>query len=209
MDLPDIPATSLSLLALMQEGDSPRAEQAWGRFHGLYAPVVRRWCRGRGLDEAAAEDITSEVMVRLVEYLHRYDADQGRFRSWLKTVVANAAADQHRRAARVPGAQGSGDSGVARLLEQCREPETTEDLGRELASSYLLRAAALSAVRARVDETTWKAFHERTCLGRPAADVAAELGLTPGAVYQAAYRVKTMVQTEHRRLCEGETPPRS
>ena len=44
-------------------------------------------------------------------------------------------------------------------------------------------------MRADFDDTTWKACWETVVAERPAAEVAAELGLTVGAVYAARFRV--------------------
>ncbi len=48
---------------------------------------------------------------------------------------------------------------------------------------------ALRLMRADFEETTWKACWQMVAVGRPAAAVAAELGLTVGAVYAAKFRV--------------------
>jgi RNA polymerase sigma-70 factor (ECF subfamily) len=43
---------------------------------------------------------------------------------------------------------------------------------------------------------TWKAFWEQAVEGRPAAEVAAELGLTIGAVYASKFRVLDRLRRE-------------
>ena len=61
----------------------------------------------------------------------------------------------------------------------------------------------LDRVRARVEPASWAAFCQRMIERRPAAEVAAELGLTVGAVYKAAERIKRMVIQE----CRDGSPP--
>jgi RNA polymerase sigma-70 factor (ECF subfamily) len=48
---------------------------------------------------------------------------------------------------------------------------------------------ALEQIRPTVEPQTWNAFWNTTVLGRTATDVAAELGLTAGAVRQAKSRM--------------------
>ena len=48
---------------------------------------------------------------------------------------------------------------------------------------------ALLMMQADFEESTWKACWEMVVAGRPAASVAAELGLSVGAVYAAKFRV--------------------
>ena len=47
---------------------------------------------------------------------------------------------------------------------------------------------ALRILQADFEEKTWRACWETVAAGRPAADVASELGLTVGAVYAAKFR---------------------
>jgi hypothetical protein len=65
----------------------------------------------------------------------------------------------------------------------------------------------LDRVRAKVKETTWQAFYQTMVEQRPAAEVAAELGLGVASVYKASYRVKQMVQQEYRHVHEPGGDP--
>src|SRR5262249_2919542 len=47
---------------------------------------------------------------------------------------------------------------------------------------------------------TWMAFWETAVAGRPAADVGADLGMTPGTVYVAKCRIRARLRDEARRL---------
>jgi RNA polymerase sigma-70 factor (ECF subfamily) len=53
-------------------------------------------------------------------------------------------------------------------------------------------------MRAEFEDRTWKACWEGVVVGRPAADVARELGLTTNAVYLAKSRV---LRRLHQELC--------
>ena len=44
-----------------------------------------------------AEDLTQEIFVKVYQSLERYQADQGRFETWLGTVARNHSIDHYRR----------------------------------------------------------------------------------------------------------------
>jgi RNA polymerase sigma-70 factor (ECF subfamily) len=52
-----------------------------------------------------------------------------------------------------------------------------------------LAARALELMQAEFSPSTWKACWEHVVEGRSAPEIAAELGMTPGAVYAARFRV--------------------
>ena len=62
----------------------------------------------------------------------------------------------------------------------------------------------LPQVRARVSPTAWACFEGRLVHRRPAAEIAAELGITPNVVYVYASRV---LQEVRRRCAEIEGEP--
>ena len=51
-------------------------------------------------------------------------------------------------------------------------------------------------IRTEFEERTWRAFWAAAVDGRPAAEVAAELGMSPGAVYIAKSRVLKRLREE-------------
>ena len=61
-----------------------------GTSSSLYTPLLYRWARGRGLQEADAGDLVQDVLTVLVRSLpkFRYDPNK-RFRAWLHTVTLN------------------------------------------------------------------------------------------------------------------------
>jgi len=61
---------------------------------------------------------------------------------------------------------------------------------------------ALRIMKADFQETTWKACWETVAAGRLAAEVAAELGLTLGAVYAAKVRVVERLRHELQGLLD-------
>src|SRR5947207_8752680 len=78
------------LLRLAQE---QRDEQAWAEFVQRYRPRIARWCRGRGLQEADAEDVTQIVLEQLLGAMREFHYNpSASFRAWLQTVTVRACA---------------------------------------------------------------------------------------------------------------------
>ena len=135
---------------------------------------------------------------------HEHDPDRGRFRSWLKTVVHNVLQDHRRRQRCRLEAGGVGGSTALERLGDLQSPRAVERLSVAVDRRTTACAAdMLDRVRVRVEPASWSAFCQRMIERRPAADVAAELGLTVGAVYKAAERIKRMVIQE----CRDASPP--
>jgi RNA polymerase sigma-70 factor, ECF subfamily len=194
-----IPSTHMSLLyALGKEG---RQDDAWAVFQAAYREVILGWCKRRGLNRDAAEDLTQEILIKLLDALphYKHHPDRGRFRSWLKTVVENVLSDHQRRRRRRPEPAGAGGSTALERLYDLPSPVAAEELSAAVVSqTSAWEAEVLDRVRARVEPASWEAFCRRMIGRRPASEVAAELGLTAGAVYKAAERIKRMVIQECR-----------
>jgi RNA polymerase sigma-70 factor (ECF subfamily) len=192
-----IPSTHISLLCAL--GEESRQEDAWAVFQAAYREVILGWCKRRGLNRDAAEDLTQEILIKLLNALphYKHQADRGRFRSWLKTVVENVLSDHLRRQRRRPEPVGVGGSAALERLYDVPTPVAAEELSDAVDKrTSAWEAEVLDRVRARVEPASWEAFCRRMIGRRPASEVAAELGLTVGAVYKAAERIKRMVIQE-------------
>jgi RNA polymerase sigma-70 factor (ECF subfamily) len=200
---PDDPVTSATLLRHLRDPDNN--EEAWRTFLGAYNPLIFRWCRRVGLNSTDAEDVSAAVLCKLAQALRNFSYDPAhRFRGWLKTVVENAVRNYWRELEHRPGARGNGDSAVQHKLEQLQTPAEIEDLVRELDDSLsgeVQRAQQIAArVRERVKPVTWDAFWRTAIEERPAAEVAAQLGLTVTSVYVAKNRVGKLLRVEAAKL---------
>jgi RNA polymerase sigma-70 factor (ECF subfamily) len=85
-------------------------------------------------------------------------------------------------------------------MNQVAEAATLES-ATEPRSGDLYRRA-LDLIRSEFEERTWRAFLMVTVEGRLPADVAVELGTTPGAVYIAKSRVLKRLREEFGDLLE-------
>lgn len=87
--------------ALIQRAQSGDAA-AFAEIYDRYQPPVYRYIYHRVGSEHAAEDLTAEVFVRMVEKIYRY-AYRGRpLLAWLYTIARNLVADHHRQRRQLP-----------------------------------------------------------------------------------------------------------
>jgi RNA polymerase sigma-70 factor (ECF subfamily) len=189
MDTPDTRSTLLVRLS------APRDEEAWAEFTAIYAPLVRRVARQRGMQAADADDLVQEVFRAVTRAMEReaFDHRRGSFRGWLfriaRNLIVNFLASQKRQP------RGSGHSDVQRLLEaQPSRDEETTLFDVEYRRSLLYWAA--ERVRGEFSELTWRAFWQTGVEGLPAKDVAHALGTTVGTVYHYKSRVMARLLQE-------------
>jgi RNA polymerase sigma-70 factor (ECF subfamily) len=165
----------------------PTNHRAWEAFVDRYRPMVRGWCRQ--WFQCDDGDAVQEVFLRLVSIMQRYeyDPEKGRFRSYLKTVTHNLMADLKRRPPDAPIDP-----------EKLDGLEAPLDLWARLAAEYDLELLEIAkeAVRRRVESRTWRAWSETAERGRKPAEVAVELGMRVGAVYQARHAVQDLLRAE-------------
>jgi RNA polymerase sigma-70 factor (ECF subfamily) len=184
--------TSASLLEQLRQAPGP---ESWSRFVRLYTPLLFYWARRLGLREADAADLVQEVFAVLVQKLPTFRYDQHRsFRSWLRTVLLNKWRNSLRRAS---GARTAGPHG----LSQVADSEDPEALVEAEYRQHLL-SNAFDLMQREFSVKTWKACWEHVVVGRPAAEVAAELGIVTGAVYVAKARVLARLRQELAGLLE-------
>jgi RNA polymerase sigma-70 factor (ECF subfamily) len=168
--------------------NSPERE-AWQKFVAMYTPLLFAWATRLGLGGHDAADLVQDVFTVLVEELPRFRYDAGKsFRGWLKTILLNRwRKDQRRRAA----AKVVADPDLTALAGV----EDLPDFEDEEYRLYVARRA-LALMQAEFQPVTWKACWEFVVRDRPAAEVAAELGITTNAVYLAKGRVLRRLREE-------------
>ena len=188
--------TSITLLERL--GREETDQQAWAEFVRRYGRQIYRWCRRWKLQEADAEDLTQNVLVRLHARLRtfRYDPAQS-FRAYLKALTHYAWCDLV-QGNRRPGA-GSGDTAV---LDRLQTVEARDDLLRRLDEEFdqELLAEAAERVRRRVEPHTWEAFRLTALEGLSGAAVAEQLGMKVVTVFKAKSKVLKMLQDEIAKL---------
>jgi RNA polymerase sigma factor (sigma-70 family) len=188
--------TSITLLGRLRQdaGD----EAAWNEFVARYEPRILQWCRGWGLQESDARDVTQDVLLKLHGLLARFAYDPSRsFRGWLRTLTHHAwrdLVDDRKRKG-----SGSGDTAMQGFFENIAVSDTlAEQLEEEFRSEILDQAMA--QVRTRVEPRTWDAFRLTTLEGCSGATVADRLEMNITRVYTAKSEVKKLIRAEVRKL---------
>lgn len=159
---------------------------AWQEFVQIYEPLVLRFARRRGLQDADARELVQNVLVAVARAVADWQPDRqrGRFRAWLFRIARNQLINLVSR--RRPD-RGSGRSADWQLLQLLQAPDGDAELLLEYRRE-LFRSAAMS-VRSDFRETTWEAFWRSSVLQQTVDSVAADLGISVGAVYIARSRV--------------------
>ena len=195
-----LPTTRVSLLTQLRQ--DPTDQAGWDEFVERYGRHIYRWCRQWKLQDADAEDVTQDILVKLTKNLRAFAYDPSRsFRGWLKTVAHHAWRDfdDSRRRVLPPAAA---DSQVQELILTL---EAREDLARKLEEAFdleLLEAAKVR-VRLRVAPHTWEAFRLMALEGLSVAEVATRVHLQVAMVYVAKSKVQKMLQEEIVKLEVG------
>jgi RNA polymerase sigma-70 factor (ECF subfamily) len=196
---PPSSATSPSLLARVQADDAT----AWDRLVALYAPLVLHWCRRCDLQETDAADVFQEVFQAVATHISRFRKEKvgDTFRGWLRTITRHKVHDHFRRLGREPGGVGGTDA-QRRLAQLPAAPTPEEDSAADAQAERDLFHRGLDLIRAEFAERTWQAFWRTAVDGQSAGDVAAELGMSPGAVRVAKCRVLQRLREELGDLIE-------
>jgi RNA polymerase sigma-70 factor (ECF subfamily) len=190
-----LPTTRVTLLVQLRQNPSDQA--SWDEFVERYGRHIYRWCRQWKLQDADAEDVTQNILVKLTQKIGAFAYDPSRsFRAWLKTVAHHAWRDFE------AGRHGKPAAGNSQLAELMLTVAAREDLAQRLEEAFDLELleAAKARVRLRVAPHTWEAFRLVALEGVPAAEVAARVRLQVAMVYVAKSKVQKMLQEEIGKL---------
>jgi RNA polymerase sigma-70 factor (ECF subfamily) len=138
------------------------------RLYRRHYDAVFRYCVHRLFDRQTAEDITSEVFLKVVENFYRFRGGEKQFRNWLYKIATNAVNDHLRRIARRDDLYINSREQANNQVDDCEE--STEKLA-------LLREAILS-LKPRYQAIITLRFFENMKL----TEVAEVLGSSDGTV---------------------------
>ncbi len=201
--------THPSLLVRVRDSGN---DDAWRTFVDIYAPLVYRFVRRRGLQDADAADMAQEVMAEVARSIRafEYQPERGRFRDWLFLITRRRLArffDRRSRRAEEhcqtevleQAGNVAPDSDWAEALHNPPDPDWAEAFNNRILE------AALSRIRPQFEDATWRAFERVWLGGRSAADTANELSMRIHSVYMAKSRVLKRLTEEVRDIVEDFT----
>jgi RNA polymerase sigma-70 factor (ECF subfamily) len=171
---------------------------------GLFGPAIYHWSRQSGLQPADADNVTQEVFVAVSNHVatFRREGPDDSFRGWLFRIARNKILTHFRVDRR--RAEAKGATTWQRQLQDVPEPtESSSVLALEPSAHALAVRSALKTIRGDFQARTWQAFLLSAVEGKPAGEIAAQLGMTIAAVHQAKYRVSQRLREE---LGDFESP---
>lgn len=188
-----MPETRTSLLVRLHNHAD---KDAWEEFFKRYGPVIFGWGRRMRLQDADAENLTQEVLSRVVQSLGTYRREAGPFKNWLFVISRNEIRKLWQRTAK--RREVSGGTTVQNMLSA--QADSAE---QPLFDEEMLQVA-LARVRSQCRPKTWAAFEQTSLKGLPIRQVARELGMTEGNVYVVRSRIVHQLRQEIKRLEDGE-----
>lgn len=176
---------------------------AWREFMNLYGPVVYGFGRKRGLQDADAADLMQDVMRSVANSIGQldYDRERGSFKGWLFTVTRNKLLNFV--SARRIRPLATGDSSTNQMLNSHPDANDVSEIW-ELEYQRRLAALAMDRIKSEFQEKSWRAFWMTAVDGIAAAEVAKEIGISPGAIYVAKSRILARLKEEVETMKQEE-----
>ena len=176
-------------------------ESAWEQFYTQYKSIILSFSQKHGLDESASHDVLQETMVLLMRKMPQfdYDADRGRFRNWLLTLVAGKIRDAQRRAARHTARSLQDDSGkyLAVFTDQRDAAQSVDWLWMQSVAEEAFRRLQRDP---RMKPETLQVFDAYVIKGQPVSEVARAYALEENAIYQIKNRLLRRLKEEVARI---------
>lgn len=186
-----MPTTRASLLIRIKD---PRDTEAWAQFHDLYAPLIYRYARERGLGREDAEDVRSKCYEAIVRQIKTFDYEKakGGFKAWLRTIVNRRVVDLSRK--RRP--QQAKSTQMRQLSSD--EPQPDEIWEEQWKLQHLRYCVEL--IRKRTSARNFEIFSMAVLDGIPVKEVCDALGIAPDQVYKAKARILRRVREEMAKI---------
>jgi RNA polymerase sigma-70 factor (ECF subfamily) len=194
--------TSAMFLSQLRD---PKNDDAWTKFHEMYGPGIRACCLRRGFSQQEAEDLSQEVLIKIVMAMPNFEYDRSkRFRNWLSTVIKNAALDFREKKERRKDAAAGGTDANGALVQNpdpyAEDPLTFSDRFSSEAIARLISAEAVNRVRARLRSPRVLACFDGVLNGRTVSELMKGLGENASFVLGAVKQVTKMSDEEVERL---------
>ncbi len=150
--------------------------------------TIFRYCVHRLFDRTAAEDVTSEVFLRMVENFHRFRGTEAQFINWLYRIATNAVNNHLRKTNRRK----------VLLKTACEQASVHTDDCEESSRKLALLRKSMLALKPRYQTIITLRFFENMKL----IEIAEVLGSSPGTVRSQLARALAKLRTK---MCIGKT----
>lgn len=161
------------LIAAAQQGNGEAAGQLYDRYHAQ----IYRFVHVRLASPQAAEDLTAEVFIRMVDRLTQYDDRGLPFGAWLYQIARNLLIDSHRRREKVAFVP----------LEEAPHLHSVGDVVERAAQKQLLSEQLLAGLE-RLESQEREVLELRFLAGLTAAETAEFLAESLTAVKSRQHR---------------------
>ncbi|MBX3386275.1 MAG: sigma-70 family RNA polymerase sigma factor [Phycisphaeraceae bacterium] len=176
--------------------------EVWSALDARYRPIIAALARRLGLRHTDAEEVAQQTMTEFVRAYRdgRYDRSKGRLSSWILGIAHNTVRHAMRDRKRATG------SAAARADDLPDTPD--EGSIRSIWSEERDRAILDQALRvlrddSSVDDRTLRAFELVGLRAVPAAQAAAQCGMSVDQVYVAKSRITSRLKTLVQQLTEA------
>lgn len=166
---------------------------AWNEFYGLYAPLLYRYARGRGLSRTDSQEVRDQAMAVVYKHIGKfeYDRQKGGFKNWLRRIAESRIVDSFRKRRERQLKSGA--------LRDLRDQAPSPDELWEEEWKYQHLKYCVNEVRELVSESSYEVFHLLVFEERTVAEVCRRLEINRNQVYKAKSRV---LQRVRERLSE-------
>ncbi|OWK45335.1 RNA polymerase sigma factor [Fimbriiglobus ruber] len=184
-----------------------RDQAAWDRLVDLYGPIVFKWCRQAGLQDADAADVGQEVFAAVYAGIDgfRRGGPGETFRGWLRGITRFKVADFWRRKQRTIGEGVGGDETQTFLTEITDRHADESGAGDQPGEERQLYLRAVELILSECKEIVRQIFVRVVIDQQSPKLVAEELGVSLNVVYLATSRVKQQMREEFDELLELES----
>jgi RNA polymerase sigma-70 factor (ECF subfamily) len=184
------PETRPSLILKLRE---PGHEQAWGEFVMAYEPFLKRLVERLGVPSRHVPDAVQQILAAVVQSVEQWsdDGDPESFRRWIQRVSRNVVIKFMTRERRQVAGRGGTD--LLGQLQEIPEQPSQEQLRRY---EFELIVWAAERVRDEFQATSWAAFWQTLVEGLPVAEVARNLGVSPGSIYMSRSRIMARIRRQ-------------
>ncbi len=171
--------TDQELLQLLERARS-RDPSALDTLYRLYIDKIYRYIWYRVGDQSLAEDLASEVFVRLVQHVHSFrppkENQVAAFSAWLFRIASNCITDHHRGQARA-------EAQLEKSAAQLTAGDSWDDHVERLSQQHDLRAALN-----QLSESQRQVLYYRFVADLTSAQTAAAIGKPESAVKSLQHR---------------------